>query len=216
MRYVTVRVHPTEGSAFHPIGEAVAADPDITREALHRVELLADGSGVMLAADRGDEGRYREILDASEYVRDYSITASDGRWYSYIHFEPNDVVRRMVEKRREAEYVVEMPVEIRADGSQVMTLIGDPASFSAVAPVEADDWEVELVETGQRPPGGTGPFSGLTERQQEILEVALAEGYYANPRQATHDDIAAALDATASTVGEHLRKVEARVFGHYS
>lgn len=214
MRYVTVRVRPREGTAFHPIGRAVAEAPDITRQALHRVELLDDGTGVMLASDRGDEERYREILTDSEYVYDYAITAGDGQWYTYIHFEPNDTVRAMVRNRRRAEYVVEMPVEIRPDGSQVVTLVGDDAAFSTVTST-GEDWEVELLETGERPPDGSGPFSGLTARQREVLEVALDLGYYDTPRRTTHEDIAATLDTTPSTVGEHLRKVEAQVLSQF-
>jgi predicted DNA binding protein len=52
----------------------------------------------------------------------------------------------------------------------------------------------------------------LTERQQEVLEVALELGYYDVPRQATHNDIAERLDLSVGTVGEHLQKIEARVF----
>jgi len=32
-----------------------------------------------------------------------------------------------------------------------------------------------------------------------------------NPREATYEDIAAKLDRTVATVGEHLRKAEARL-----
>ena len=51
----------------------------------------------------------------------------------------------------------------------------------------------------------------LTDRQQEILDTATDLGYYRVPREATHEDIAADLDLSTTTVGEHLRKIEARM-----
>ncbi|WP_444542726.1 helix-turn-helix domain-containing protein [Halomicrobium urmianum] len=40
-------------------------------------------------------------------------------------------------------------------------------------------------------------------------------GYYRNPREATHEDVAERVGTTASTVGEHLRKIESRVFSRF-
>lgn len=215
MRYVTVRVTPTEGRAFHPLGQQLADEPAVTREALHKVQLLDDGTGVMLAEDRGDEGRYREILRTSEYVHGFDITAGDGWWYSYIHFEPNDAVREMVERRRESPVVTEMPVEICPDGAQIVTLLGTDEALAQVVVDAPDVYETEVVEVGDRQPDARDPFACLTERQREILDAALDCGYYRNPRGATQEDVAAAVGATPSTVGEHLRKIEARVFSQF-
>ncbi|WP_368411824.1 helix-turn-helix domain-containing protein [Haladaptatus halobius] len=53
--------------------------------------------------------------------------------------------------------------------------------------------------------------SALTERQREILKVAVEQGYYEVPRQATIRDIADAMELSQATVGEYLQKIEARV-----
>jgi predicted DNA binding protein len=45
-----------------------------------------------------------------------------------------------------------------------------------------------------------------------VLETAVDVGYYTNPREATHADIADELGIAATTVGEHLREIESRVF----
>nr|WP_255666400.1 helix-turn-helix domain-containing protein [Haladaptatus sp. DYF46] len=52
----------------------------------------------------------------------------------------------------------------------------------------------------------------MTERQREVLQAAITLGYYQEPRKATHDEIAAVTGLSETTVGEHLRKVEATVF----
>nr|WP_275039294.1 helix-turn-helix domain-containing protein [Halococcus salifodinae] len=52
----------------------------------------------------------------------------------------------------------------------------------------------------------------MTDRQHEVLRVAVDLGYYQEPREATHDEIAAATGLSETTVSEHLRKIEATVF----
>ncbi|MFB9806579.1 helix-turn-helix domain-containing protein [Haladaptatus pallidirubidus] len=52
----------------------------------------------------------------------------------------------------------------------------------------------------------------LTDRQREVMDVALDLGYYDVPRQATHRDIADRMGLSVGTVGEHLQKIESRVF----
>ena len=51
----------------------------------------------------------------------------------------------------------------------------------------------------------------LTDRQQELLELAINEGYYEMPRRATLSDLADQANVTAGTIGEHLRKIETKI-----
>jgi predicted DNA binding protein len=212
MRYVTMRVSPTEGDAFHPLGEALSADPAVERGSIYRVEMLDDDSGLLLAEARGDVDRYREILSESELVHDFSIVEDDGWWYSYTHFEPNDANREMLELQYESELAMETPIEVEPDGSFVLTLVGPMEAFRHATPSETESYDIEVLETGEHTPEVGDLFLSLTERQREVLETAVALGYYDNPRQATHEDVAARVDASPSTVGEHLRKIESRVF----
>ncbi|QIO24505.1 bacterio-opsin activator domain-containing protein [Haloarcula sp. JP-L23] len=52
----------------------------------------------------------------------------------------------------------------------------------------------------------------LTDRQREILEKALEEGYYDWPRECTGEDIAAELNITSATFSEHIRAAEQKLF----
>ena len=214
MRYVTMRVSPTAGEAFHPLGRALSADDAVERGNIHRVEMLDDGSGLLLAEARGDVERYREILTESPHVHDFSIVEDDGWWYSYTHFEPNDANRGMLELQYESELAMETPIEVKADGSFVLTLVGPRDAFAEATPSETEAYDIEVLETGEHHPELGDLFLSLTERQRDVLETATEVGYYENPREATHDDIAAEVDAAPSTVGEHLRKIESRVFAH--
>jgi len=212
MRYVTMRVSPAEGEAFHPLGQALSTDPAIERGSIYKVERLDDGSGLLLAEARGDVDSYRQILTDSEYVYDFSIVEDDGWWYSYTHFEPNDANREMLELQYESQLAMETPIEIESDGSFVLTLVGPTEAFQESAPTQTAAYDIEVLETGEHTPELGDLFLSLTDRQREVLKTAVDRGYYDNPRQATHEDIAADVDVSPSTVGEHLRKIESRVF----
>lgn len=215
MRYVTLRARPTEGEGFHPLGEQLSADSAVERGKVYRVDLLDDGTGLLLAEARGDQDRYQEILERSEHVIDYSIAGGteDGWWYSYTHFEPTEVTERMLAVRYDLGLAMEMPIEVEPGGSMVFTLVGPEGAFTEAIQADAPEYELEVLETGEHTPNLDDLFLSLTDRQREVLAAAVDLGYYDDPRAATHEDVASEVDAAPSTVGEHLRKVESRVFG---
>ena len=216
MRYVTLRLAPEGDGALHPLmGELAAAD-DITREAIHRIELLADGTVVMVGESRGNQDHFERIMADSDYVLEFTTTGADGQWYSYSNFEPTEISERMLLAQQQSTGLIEMPIAPNADGSIEYTLVGDEQSLQESLPPEMDGYTVELLETGDRAPRAEDLFACLTERQQTVLETAIDSGYYASPRAATHDDLADTLDCSPSTVGEHLRKIEARVFAQFN
>mgnify|MGYP006306780221 CR=1 FL=1 len=74
--------------------------------------------------------------------------------------------------------------------------------------------DATIERIGPCPDAGEYILALLTDRQREVLDVALELGYYAVPRQATHGDIAERLALSVGTVGEHLQKIDSRVFEH--
>jgi predicted DNA binding protein len=212
MRYVRLRVTPVEGAAFHPLGDELRRDPAVQRERIHRVDLLADGTGVLLAEASGDRERYEAIIEDSAYVHEFAVSGAEGRWYSYTHFDPTETTRAMMERRRANELVLEFPVSVAEDGSMEVTLLGSQEAFENASATAYDGWDAEILEIGDKPPTLSNLYASLTSRQQEVLEAAVELGYYESPRAATQADVAEAVETTPSTVGEHLQKVEARVF----
>jgi predicted DNA binding protein len=51
----------------------------------------------------------------------------------------------------------------------------------------------------------------LTDRQHEVIEHALAAGYFEWPREVTSDELAAELSISRATLLEHLRKAESKL-----
>jgi predicted DNA binding protein len=56
--------------------------------------------------------------------------------------------------------------------------------------------------------GQTGLLESLTNRQQEVMEMAHSMGYYDIPRRVSSDDLGDSLELEKSTVLEHLRRAE--------
>jgi len=53
--------------------------------------------------------------------------------------------------------------------------------------------------------------STLTDRQREVIEFALTEGYFKWPRKVTSEELADELDISRATFLEHLRKAERKL-----
>jgi predicted DNA binding protein len=211
MRYVTLVARP-RGDGLHPLDRALRDDETVEREAIHRAELLDDDTIVMFAEARGDADRLREILADSDHVREFTVTGDDeGRVYSYTHYDPNDTLRELLLRRRELELVVRMPIEYTADGGMRATYVGRAEEFREAMASQPDSVAIDIESTGEYRPEVEDLFAQLTERQREVLRAAVRAGYYEDPREATHEDIADAVDLSPGTVGEHLRKIESTV-----
>jgi predicted DNA binding protein len=77
--------------------------------------------------------------------------------------------------------------------------------------VAPENTQVTVEKTGDYQPKTERLFTDLTARQQEVLIAALKAGYYDDPRDATYEDVAGMVGCSATTVGEHLRKIERRI-----
>ena len=217
MRYLTVLVYPEEDGVFHPLGKQLEEEPSITREAIHHVELLADGTVLLFAEGSGDRERYKAIMSNSSYVSDYLVSGTESggnRWMAVSQFEPTDMTRQALERQRESDIVIEMPIRIDSDGAFHITYLGSDADFQELFREVAGDasYRFEVIETGDYEPDKASFTRLLTTRQQEVLEAAVEVGYYNAPRQSTLEEIAEVVGIAPSTAGEHLRKVEEQVF----
>ncbi|MFC3959044.1 helix-turn-helix domain-containing protein [Halovivax cerinus] len=213
MRYVTVRVDPADNGGLHPLGERLSAEPSITREAIHSVELLADGTALLFAEGSGDRDRYEAITARSPHVIDALVTGTDP-WIAVSQIEPTPPTRRLLDLRRESSVSLELPIHIEDDGALRITFMGSEADVQALyRTVEGGSaLSFEVCETGSYDPDEASLARRLTDRQREVLETAVDLGYYRATREATLEDVAEVVGISPSTAGEHLRKVEARVF----
>lgn len=209
MREIRVRFS-VPGRDLHDWGGAYGMG-DICPLAVHRMEMLADGT---VAAVVGFEGPHEPVaaaLEADDAVREHSVTQG----LFLVRFEPRDVVREMLAGRRETPLSMRMPMELNADGSVTATFLGEDGTFADTLEHMPADVAVDVLRLRNVQAPEQSVFDRLTERQREVLDAAVAAGYYDDPRSATHEELAERLDVAPTTVSEHLRRIERRVFGAY-
>ncbi|WP_258303469.1 helix-turn-helix domain-containing protein [Haloferax larsenii] len=208
MKSVTLEI--TVEGGFHPANQLLAADPSIVRESLHYVTILEDGTIVLLYHLRGDLDKVRTYLMDHEEVISCDVPESEDGLV-YIHGRPIEPIRDFFSLARTHGIVFETPITHTERGLKI-TLSGEEQTLQRVISKIPSDIELTLLRKGERKPRESDIISLLTSRQMEVLTVAVEEGYYETPRGTTHEKIATKLGVATTTVSEHLRKIEQRVF----
>lgn len=212
MREIRVRFSVPDGD-LHDWGGAYGMD-EICPLAVHRVEILSDGTVAAVVGFDGDHRPVREALAADETVAEFSVTPEpDGLFL--VQFEPREVVRDMLAVRRETPLTMQLPMSLNADGSATATFLGDQEIIAETLEHVPDGVEVDVRHLRDVDPPEQTVFDRLTDRQREVLDAAVEAGYYDDPRGTTHEALAAELDVAPTTVSEHLRRIERRVFAAY-
>ena len=209
MRYATVVIAP-EGGGLQAADRALAAESTVTRDRIHQINLLSDGTCVTLYTVRGDLDRAAAILADQSDVLAHDASG-DREGLAYVHFEPNETVSRLLTIVQDNEIVLQTPIDCLREGGVRVTIVGDDGTIQQVVEAIPDSLTLTLEGIGDYQPDSEQLLSVLTERQQEILEAAVELGYYEEPRKATHEEIAREVGVSAGTAGEHLRKVEGKV-----
>lgn len=212
MRAATFRARQEGG--FHSISQRIAQETTFESEEVEQFNILEDGTAVVLCQVSGDLDRARELFGDHPDVLSSTITGEgDGAGLSYMHVRPPETITNLIELPREHEVVFDFPIEgIRADEIRV-TMIGESDDTLQQAMADIPE-EIDVMVERVRPyPSSPEKVSGmLTERQREILDIAVDLGYYQVPREATHADIAERAELDPGTVSEHMQKIESRVF----
>ncbi|WP_114578673.1 helix-turn-helix domain-containing protein [Saliphagus sp. LR7] len=180
-----------------------------TQEAIHYINLLDDGTVVGIAEFRGDAESLATI--ENELPEVISVTVTSGEtWLAYMHYEPSEVEIALLERIDTEPISIDWPIRETDTGLQV-TLFGEETALQELIAGFSDEVDVTLERTGEYHPDMGSPAGKLTDRQNEILRTALAAGYYDIPRRATQRDVATELGLSRGTVGEHLRRAEAKL-----
>lgn len=210
MRYAKCIIIPDD-EGLHPVDRRIAEHPDVSRELLHNVNLLADETIVAIYQFSGERAALEAILEESPLVCKYQLSGGEDAIHAYLHIEASDRLVGLLSMLRQFEFIFDTPLEFTRRGGLCVTMIGDVKSFQKAVPDVPDGIRLKLLKTGRYQPDTDRLFSQLTDRQQEILRTAVEMGYYDVPRAVTHDDIGDELGCTGGTVGGHLRKIESKI-----
>lgn len=214
MRYATV-VLDAGPDGFYPDHQAFAERAAITHERIHRLHLLDDGTTVGLYEIRADLDQVAAELEARPDVLHYDIAGTGGgSGLVYEHTDATDATVSLLALLDTFEVVLDLPLVITSDDATRITLIGEETALQRTLEAASEIVAVRLEKTGEYQPKGHDLASTLTDRQHQILRLAVERGYYEVPRRATIEDLANETERSPSTVAAHLQKIEAAILPH--
>lgn len=206
----TARVDPDEAPAFFNL----LAHSDIVEQArVLEVNTSVDGVETFLFAIDGDHSAFSEQAIETPGVESVEVSpvASD-RAHALLVMRPLEtpLFAAIHQAGPQAGFVFRTPFVYR-DGAMHGHAVGDPEPLQDALESTPDPIDVEIEEINQFRGYLDDPAMRLSDRQREVLSVALAMGYYDQPRAATQEDVAAELDCAPQTASDHLRRAEAKV-----
>jgi predicted DNA binding protein len=158
------------------------------------------------------------VADSTEAVTEAMRTHPDIVAYELLESEPGRALAKYETTGTDlygfaeiSGLTIEFPVEVQ-NGWYRFDLTGTREELEELRSVlEASPLSYELESLVTR----TDTDRLLTERQRELLEAAVREGYFAVPRQCTLAELADSVDADKSTVSTVIRRGEARLVKWY-
>ncbi len=137
-------------------------------------------------------------------ITDYELLESTDRRV-LGKYETSDI--DLYEFVEASSLTIEFPVDVR-DGWYEFDLTGTQEELDQLrAVLDASPLSYEL----QSLVNARDSDALLTDRQREVLEAAIRNGYFEVPRDCTLEELAAALEVDKSTVSTVLRRGEGRV-----
>lgn len=212
MRYATVTLRRGDDRTL-PVDRLSRGD-DVAVEAIRHVSPGPAGQHVELLELRGDLEEARTVLAADPDVIHSDVTGASDRGIAYVQCRTGDLVDDLLAALYDHEIVVDWPIRLDADRGLRIRVVGTGRGIQRAASALPADVDLRLDGIGEYDPASSPGV--LTERQRELLDLAVEEGYYEVPRGTTHRELAERLDRSTGTVSERLQRIEARLIEAYA
>ncbi|SEW09591.1 helix-turn-helix domain-containing protein [Natrinema salifodinae] len=218
MRYATIVLSWSDGR-INSLDERFARSDAVSIASIRYLNPIREDRYVELVELRGDLDRARELLADCVEAIEYDVAGEDGHGVAYVQCRIVDPIDDLLSILREHEIVLDWPmtyVDTEQARGLEMTAFGTSRSIQRAAAALPDGIDLELRQLGEYEPGAEQFSPGLTDRQRDLFEFALSEGYYEVPRETTHRELAARLDLATATVSEHLQRIESKLAAAYA
>lgn len=211
MKYLQLTIRePSERR--NPMHSFVMEHDDTSLAQLWNWNTTAADVDVLLLRVVGPRDPYITALDGTGFVSEYATTRLDDKsFYVYLEHETRDEDQAFRDPFLNQQILPVPPIEFTETGEIRMELIGRPEDIQAVIDNFPPAFEVQVTQITAYKRGFSVSPTLLTDRQHEVLSIAVERGYYDVPRTATVEDLAAELNCAASTVSVHLQKAHARL-----
>ena len=160
----------------------------------------------------GERAPYERALERTDSVRWYDLTQADE--HSFFVFtcqetRPEDVAWRSAFLDR--NLVAVPPIRYDSSAGFHVTVVGVAEDLKRLLQDLPNEIDVTVEAVGEYSDRHDPIAGGLTPRQREAIEAAVAVGYYARPRTGTLAAVAKRLSCAPSTASDLLLEAEATV-----
>ncbi|NKE34641.1 bacterio-opsin activator [Natronococcus sp. JC468] len=196
-----------ERDALSPIHEGICSSPALERELILGGQAV-DGVETITSFVDGDPTAYEPLVADGEGVREYEITPVENGFFLYLRQELGPEGVSLLDALAQETVVVVPPIEVRADRTMRLTLVGHPDDLGTILETVPEGVSLDVLWARDELTVSGGVVS---DRQREALQAARELGYYEVPRRNGIEAVAAELECAVSTASELLRRGEARV-----
>lgn len=206
----SVRIKGDQTPALY---ELLANSPDISEARMLDVNTSLEGVETLLFEIDGDPTAFAENATEASGIESVEVSRSEsGLAYALVVLRPLETTLFQAIHREgpHTGLVIRTPIIYR-DGEISGRAVGEPGALQRVLDDTPDDFDVQVDEICQFRGGLDDPKTTLSDRQREALEVAHELGYYDQPRQVTHEEVAAELECAPATASDHLQKAEGKL-----
>ncbi|AHG02424.1 hypothetical protein HALLA_21195 (plasmid) [Halostagnicola larsenii XH-48] len=217
MRYATLALGGQD-TQIAPVLDRFTRSDAVRIEFTRHIGPIEDGQHVVLVDLEGDLSAAEGLLADSSDIVQYDVTGANGRGVAYLRCRSIGLIGDLLSILYAHDIVLDWPIvhSQTADGKRYrFTVIGTESGIQRALARVPGEISVELEEIGSYETGPGQRERALTDRQEDLLERAVREGYYEVPRETTHRELARSLDLSVGTVSDRLQRIERRLITAY-
>lgn len=207
---VTVHVDDNHAPEFF---ELLADSATIAETRLVDWSITVGEQTTLLYTIDGDPTTFAERAANTEGIDSVELSdTTQGQTYALVVMRPLEtpLFAAIQQATAEAGLIVRKPIVYR-NGAMSARVVGDAAVLQRALEAVPSGVDVQIDEISRLRRHDDNPVASLSDRQREAVAIALELGYYTQPREVTHEDVAAELDCAPPTASDHLQKAEAKI-----
>ena len=198
--------------AMPDVDGALATVDGVERRAILDLDWGRDDALTQLFwLDGGPVDDVDSALAASAYADDWEIASGDDdALYLLVHGESGEVVRPLYALIEHEPMLLRPPIWCE-EARWRFGVVGTDDAVQRAHDVVREHADVDVERLRSFTPDRPSALAGLTDRQREALETAVAIGFYEESEDADFDELGEALDCGKSAANALLRRAEARI-----
>lgn len=209
-----LEISATLDSGVLPSFYATISDsPAVTELRVIDWNLAADRAGTLLYAIDGAADVFRDAAIETTGVENVTVSRTgQSTSYALLNARPAAIpfFSTFMAVTARANLIVRKPL-VYGDSRSYGRVIGRSEVLQAALDEIPEGIDLHIERIREFPFDTADWTDSLSDRQQEAIETALQLGYYEQPRNATHADIATELGCAPNTATTHLQKAEAKL-----